>query len=58
VLLVGLYDWEKNIQQGCVCLIWRNGSTTIEWRMQKNPNDLAKTLDYEAISNFILAFCG
>lgn len=51
--VIGVYDWEKQIQQDLVFDLEMEHDN----RVPAASDDLAKTLDYEAISNFILAFC-
>ena len=51
--VIGVYDWEKKIQQELVFDLEMEHDN----RVPAATDDLSKTLDYEAISNFILAFC-
>ena len=51
--VIGVYDWEKKIQQDLVFDLEMEHDN----RVPVETDDLAKTLDYEAISNYILAFC-
>lgn len=51
--VIGVYDWEKEIQQTLVFDLEMEHDN----RVPAATDDLSKTLDYEAISNFILAFC-
>lgn len=51
--VIGVYDWEKEIQQTLVFDLEMEHDN----RIPASTDDLSKTLDYEAISNFILAFC-
>ncbi|MBD5769710.1 dihydroneopterin aldolase [Marinomonas colpomeniae] len=51
--VIGVYDWEKQIQQDLVFDL----EMAHDNRVPAATDDLSKTLDYEAISNFILAFC-
>jgi dihydroneopterin aldolase len=51
--VIGVYDWEKKIQQDLLFDLEMEHDN----RVPAETDDLAKTLDYEAISNFILAFC-
>lgn len=51
--VIGVYDWEKKIKQPLVFdLIMSHDN-----RLPAATDDLSKTLDYEAISNFITAYC-
>ncbi|ADZ90288.1 dihydroneopterin aldolase [Marinomonas mediterranea] len=51
--VIGVYDWEKEILQNLVF--------DLEMAHDNRPaaatDDLSKTLDYEAISNFIKQYC-
>ncbi|MBJ7537013.1 dihydroneopterin aldolase [Marinomonas transparens] len=51
--VIGVYEWEKTIQQELVFDLEMEHDN----RIPATTDDLAKTLDYEAISNFIVAFC-
>jgi dihydroneopterin aldolase len=51
--VIGVYEWEKQIQQELVFDLEMEHDN----RVPAATDDLSKTLDYEAISNFILAFC-
>jgi 7,8-dihydroneopterin aldolase/epimerase/oxygenase len=51
--VIGVYDWEKKIQQDLVFDLEMEHDN----RVPAETDDLAKTLDYEAISNYVLAFC-
>ena len=51
--VIGVYEWEKQIQQDLVFDLEMEHDN----RVPAATDDLSKTLDYEAISNFILAFC-
>lgn len=51
--VIGVYDWEKVIEQDLVFDLEMEHDN----REPAQSDDLAKTLDYEAISNFIIAFC-
>lgn len=51
--VIGVYDWEKQIKQELVFDLEMEHDN----RLPAATDDLSKTLDYEAISNFILAFC-
>ncbi|MCB5161032.1 dihydroneopterin aldolase [Marinomonas algarum] len=51
--VIGVYDWEKVIRQDLVFDLQMEHDN----RVPAATDDLAKTLDYEAISNYILAFC-
>lgn len=52
--VIGVYEWEKEIQQELLFDLEMEHDN----RVPATTDDLSKTLDYEAISNFILAFCG
>lgn len=51
--VIGVYDWEKQIQQDLVFDL----EMCHDNRAPAKTDDLSLTLDYEAISNYILAFC-
>jgi dihydroneopterin aldolase len=51
--VIGVYEWEKQIQQDLVFDLEMEHDN----RVPAATDDLSKTLDYEAISNYILAFC-
>lgn len=51
--VIGVYDWEKQIQQSLVFDLQMSHDN----RLPAKTDDLALTLDYEAISNYILDFC-
>lgn len=51
--VIGVYEWEKTIQQELVFDLEMEHDN----RVPAKTDDLSKTLDYEAISNFIIAFC-
>ncbi|MEL0636218.1 MULTISPECIES: dihydroneopterin aldolase [Marinomonas] len=51
--VIGVYDWEKTIEQELVFDLEMEHDN----RDPAQADDLSKTLDYEAISNFIIAFC-
>lgn len=51
--VIGVYDWEKKIQQDLLFDLEMEHDN----RVPAESDDLSKTLDYEAISNFILTFC-
>lgn len=51
--VIGVYEWEKQIQQDLVFDLEMEHDN----RIPAATDDLTKTLDYEAISNFIMAFC-
>ncbi|MGO3345713.1 MAG: dihydroneopterin aldolase [Marinomonas sp.] len=51
--VIGVYEWEKKIKQDLVFDLEMEHDN----REPAKNDDLAKTLDYEAISNFIIAFC-
>ncbi|MCZ2721157.1 dihydroneopterin aldolase [Marinomonas sp. 15G1-11] len=51
--VIGVYDWEKAIQQTLVFDLEMQHDN----RLPAATDDLSKTLDYEAISNFITDFC-
>lgn len=50
--VIGVYDWEKKIKQTLVFdLVMEHDNT-----LSAATDDLSKTLDYEAIANFIIQF--
>ena len=50
--VIGVYDWEKKIKQTLVFdLVMEHDNT-----LSAATDDLTKTLDYEAISNFIINY--
>ena len=51
--VIGVYDWEKTIEQELVVDIEMEHDN----RVPAQTDDLSKTLDYQAISNFIIKFC-
>lgn len=51
--VIGVYDWEKKIKQQLVFDLVMNHDN----RVPAATDDLSKTLDYEAISNYITAYC-
>ncbi|BFM50820.1 dihydroneopterin aldolase [Marinomonas sp. THO17] len=51
--VIGVYDWEKEIQQDLVFDLEMEHDN----RLPAATDDLSKTLDYEAIANFILSYC-
>ncbi len=51
--VIGVYDWEKKIKQTLVFDLVMNHDN----RLPAATDDLEKTLDYEAISNYITAYC-
>lgn len=51
--VIGVYDWEKKIKQQLVFDLVMSHDN----RLPAATDDLSKTLDYEAISNFIMAYC-
>lgn len=51
--VIGVYDWEKKIKQPLVFDLVMDHDN----RLSAATDDLSKTLDYEAISNFIVAYC-
>jgi len=51
--VIGVYDWEKKIKQDLVFDLEMEHDN----RVPAATDDLSKTLDYESISNFIVAFC-
>lgn len=51
--VIGVYDWEKEIKQ----ILFFDLEMEHDNRVPAVNDDLSKTLDYEAISNFITAFC-
>ncbi|KZN13521.1 dihydroneopterin aldolase [Marinomonas sp. TW1] len=51
--VIGVYDWEKVIQQDLLLDLEMEHDN----RLPAATDDLSKTLDYEAISNYILAYC-
>ncbi|AEF55855.1 dihydroneopterin aldolase [Marinomonas posidonica] len=51
--VIGVYDWEKIIQQDLLLDLEMEHDN----RLPAATDDLSKTLDYEAISNYILAYC-
>ncbi|MGR0278006.1 dihydroneopterin aldolase [Marinomonas dokdonensis] len=51
--VIGVYDWEKEIQQELVFDLEMSHDN----RLPAGTDDLSLTLDYEAISNYILNFC-
>ncbi len=51
--VIGVYEWEKAIWQDLVFDI----EMAHDNRIPAAEDDLSKTLDYEAISNAIIAFC-
>ncbi|MBJ7552746.1 dihydroneopterin aldolase [Marinomonas spartinae] len=51
--VIGVYDWEKTIKQELLLDLEMEHDN----RVPAQTDDLSKTLDYEAISNFITAFC-
>lgn len=51
--VIGVYDWEKKIQQALFFDVSMEHDNTLP----ATNDDLSKTLDYEAISNFITAYC-
>ncbi|GAB3477362.1 dihydroneopterin aldolase [Marinomonas epiphytica] len=51
--VIGVYDWEKQIQQDLLFDLEMYHDN----QAPAKTDDLALTLDYEAISNHILAFC-
>ena len=51
--VIGVYDWEKKIKQQLVFDLVMSHDN----RLPAMTDDLSKTLDYEAISNFITAYC-
>lgn len=51
--VIGVYDWEKKILQDLVFDLEMEHDN----RVPAATDDLSKTLDYEAISNHIVAFC-
>jgi len=51
--VIGVYDWEKKIQQDLLFDLEMEHDN----RVPAASDELSKTLDYEAISNYILAFC-
>jgi len=51
--VIGVYDWEKKIKQELVYDLVMSHDN----REPAATDDLSKTLDYEAISNFITAYC-
>lgn len=51
--VIGVYDWEKKIKQTLVFDLVMSHDN----RLPAATDDLSKTLDYEAISNYITAYC-
>ncbi|SBS27960.1 Dihydroneopterin aldolase [Marinomonas spartinae] len=51
--VIGVYEWEKSIQQELLLDLEMEHDN----RVPAQTDDLSKTLDYEAISNFITTFC-
>ena len=51
--VIGVYEWEKAIQQTLVFDLQMEHDN----RLPATTDDLSKTLDYEAIANYIMAFC-
>ena len=51
--VIGVYDWEKKIQQ----TLFFDLQMSHDNKLSAIDDDLSKTLDYEAISNFIVAYC-
>lgn len=51
--VIGVYDWEKKIKQSLVFDLQMSHDN----RLPAENDDLAKTLDYETISNFIADYC-
>lgn len=51
--VIGVYDWEKEITQSLLFDLEMEHDN----RIPAMTDDLNKTLDYEAISNFITRFC-
>ncbi|MGB0940756.1 MAG: dihydroneopterin aldolase [Marinomonas sp.] len=51
--VIGVYDWEKKIKQELVFDLVMSHDN----RVPAATDDLSKTLDYEAISNYITAYC-
>ena len=51
--VIGVYDWEKKIKQTLVFDL----EMAHDNRLPAATDDLSKTLDYEAISNYIVSFC-
>ena len=51
--VIGVYEWEKQILQKLVFDLEMEHDN----RVPAATDDLSKTLDYEAISNFITSFC-
>lgn len=51
--VIGVYDWEKTIKQELLFDLEMEHDN----RVPAQTDDLSKTLDYEAISNFIIDFC-
>ncbi|MFT2110720.1 dihydroneopterin aldolase [Marinomonas sp. 2405UD68-3] len=51
--VIGVYDWEKKIKQALVFDLEMEHDN----RLPAATDDLSKTLDYEAISNYITSYC-
>jgi len=51
--VIGVYDWEKKIKQELIFDLVMSHDN----RVPAATDDLSKTLDYEAISNYITAYC-
>ncbi|TDO98188.1 dihydroneopterin aldolase [Marinomonas balearica] len=51
--VIGVYEWEKKILQNLVFDLEMEHDN----RPAAETDDLSKTLDYEAISNFIAKYC-
>lgn len=51
--VIGVYDWEKKIKQKLVFDLQMEHDN----RLSAKNDDLSKTLDYEAIANFITKYC-
>ncbi len=51
--VIGVYDWEKKIKQVLVFDLAMEHDN----QLPAATDDLSKTLDYEAISNYITSFC-
>lgn len=51
--VIGVYEWEKRIKQTLLFDLEMEHDNRIPAQL----DDLTKTLDYEAISNHVLAFC-
>lgn len=51
--VIGVYDWEKKIKQTLVFDLVMSHDN----RLPAATDDLTKTLDYEAISNYIVDYC-